>query len=298
MKYPSLRFLKPANESMVPELRKNTESALAGMLSHKGKKEKLILLLLLDEKTPKNAKLKWRYHNEQREPLGTYWGEDNLFSFINDDYGIKTLSHEIGHFLQQHLGVRQSFEDYQTLFAKKLLLLENDYPEKDIFKMPPCIQYALNRFYDHENIETETKYTPNLEQLSKKTCFEYFQLTARWKRHCEISNMLGVYFKGINTLSDFPEYDVIFYGHNCKINTKSIEKIYSELSDEKTKEAFENVRETAYKKPVPTDMLNLLCCLHKQHTKSKDIVCFSDYADRDALKKALEDLYGDFLKKP
>lgn len=58
VKYPSLRFLKPANESMVPELRKNTESALAGMLSHKGKKEKLILLLLLDEKTPKNAKLK------------------------------------------------------------------------------------------------------------------------------------------------------------------------------------------------------------------------------------------------
>ena len=161
------------------------------------------------ENTPENARAKWRYHSDKNKRLGRYTREDNLFSFIDDVDGMKALSHEIGHFLQEHLGFRQTFEDYRTPFAKKLLLLENDYTENDIFNMPQYIQNVLRKFCDHKSIETGEEYTPNLKQLSKKTCFQYFQLTARWRKSCEISNMLGVYFKVdtlyVNTLSDFHE---------------------------------------------------------------------------------------------
>ena len=296
VKYPSLRFLTPANEGAVPELRKKTELGLKNMLSRKNGKEKVILFLLLEENTPENARAKWRYHSDKNKHLGRYNSKDNLFSFIDDVDGMKALSHEIGHFLQEHLGFRQTFEDYRSRFAKKLLLLGNDYTENDIFNMPQCIQNVLNRFYDHKNIETETEYTPNLKQLSKKTCFEYFQLTARWRKSCEISNMLGVYFKGntlyINTLSDFHEYDVIFYGHEYKINNESVKKIRSELEDEKTKKAFSDILETTYEKSVPKDMLNLLGRLHK-HEKYEKIMCPCDYKNRDDLKGTL-DSYGDF----
>lgn len=289
-------FLKPANEGAVVGLRQKTERGLKNMLSRKNGKEKVILFLLLENNTPENARAKWRYHSDKNKRLGRYNSKDNLFSFIGDVDGIKALSHEIGHFLQEHLGFRQTFEDYGTQFAKNLLLLENDYTENDIFNMPECIQNVLGRFYDHKNIETETKYTPNLKQLSKKTCFEYFQLTARWRKSCEISNILGVYFKGntlyINTLSDFPEYNVIFYGHEYKINEESVKKIRSELEDEKTKKAFSDILGTTYKKSVPKDMLNLLGHLHK-HEKYEKIMCPFDYQNRDGLKEEL-DLYGDF----
>ena len=289
-------FLKPANEGEIAGLRQKTELGLKSMLSRKNGKEKVILFLLLENNTPENARAKWRYHSDKNKRLGRYNSKDNLFSFIDDVDGIKALSHEIGHFLQEHLGFRQAFEDYRTPFAKNLLLLENDYTENDIFNMPQCIQNVLNRFYDHKNIETETKYTPNLKQLSKKTCFEYFQLTARWRKSCEISNILGVYFKGntlyINTLSDFPEYDVIFYGHEYKINDESVKKIRSKLEDERIGEAFSDILQAGYKQSVPEDMLNLLGHLHK-HEKYKKIMCPFDYQNRDDLKEEL-DLYGDF----
>lgn len=300
-------FLTPTNEGAVPELRKKTELGLKNMLSRKNGKEKVILFLLLDKNTLENARAKWRYHSDKNKHLGRYNSKDNLFSFIDDVDGMRALSHEIGHFLQEHLGFRQTFEDYGTQFAKNLLLLENDYTENDIFNMPQCIQNVLNRFYDHKNIETETEYTPNLKQLSKKTCFEYFQLTARWRKSCEISNMLGVYFKGntlyINALSDFHEYDVIFYGHEYKINNESVEKISSELEDEKTKKAFSDILGTGYQKSVPTKMLELLWHLHnRNHLKGngnhpKGIECPLNYQNRNALKEKL-DSYGDFLKKP
>ena len=294
-------FLKPANEGEVAGLRQKTELGLKNMLSRKNGKEKVILFLLLDKNTPKNARAKWRYHSDKNKRLGRYTREDNLFSFIDDVDGMKALSHEIGHFLQEHLGFRQTFEDYRTPFAKKLLLLENDYTENDIFNMPQYIQNVLRKFCDHKSIETGEEYTPNLKQLSKKTCFEYFQLTARWRKSCEISNMLGVYFKGntlyINTLSDFPEYNVIFYGHEYKINDESVKKIRSKLGDEKTEKAFSDICKTACEKSVPTKMLKLLCRLHNGNN-SKDIVypniaCPFDYQNRDGLKEEL-DSYGDF----
>ena len=301
VKNPSLRFLKPANEGAVAGLRQKTELGLKNMLSRKNGKEKVILFLLLENNTPENARAKWRYHSDKNKRLGRYNSKDNLFSFIGDVDGIKALSHEIGHFLQEHLGFRQAFEDYRTSFAKKLLLLENDYTENDIFNMPQYIQDVLDRFYDHKNIETGKEYTPNLEQLSKKTCFEYFQLTARWRKSCEISNMLGVYFKGdtlyVNTLSDFHEYNVIFYGHEYRINDESVKKIRSKLGDEKTKKAFSDILETTYEKSVPKDMLNLLGHLYKRE-KYEKIMCPFDYQNRDELRKALEDSYGNFLKKP
>ena len=301
VKNPSLRFLKPANEGAVAGLRQKTELGLKNMLSRKNGKEKVILFLLLENNTPENARAKWRYHSDKNKRLGRYNSKDNLFSFIGDVDGIKALSHEIGHFLQEHLGFRQAFEDYRTSFAKKLLLLENDYTENDIFNMPQYIQDVLDRFYDHKNIETGKEYTPNLEQLSKKTCFEYFQLTARWRKSCEISNMLGVYFKGdtlyVNTLSDFHEYNVIFYGHEYRINDESVKKIRSKLGDEKTKKAFSDILQAGYKQSVPEDMLNLLGHLHK-HEKYEKIMCPFDYQNRDELRKALEDSYGNFLKKP
>ena len=113
--------------------------------------------------------------------------------------------------------------------------------------------------------------------------------------------MLGVYFKGdtlyVNTLSDFHEYNVIFYGHEYKINDESVEKISSELEDERIGEAFSDILQAGYKQSVPEDMLNLLGHLHK-HEKYEKIMCPFDYQNRDELRKALEDSYGNFLKEP
>jgi hypothetical protein len=123
-------YFTPRTEGVTYEtgekLREKIKSSLKNMLLYKNGKEKVILLLLLDEATPKKHRLKWGCDDDNTN--GSYQPNNCITSNLLGEQWC-FLSHEIGHYLQMHFGLVQTSENYQTKFAKELLLLNNAYPE-------------------------------------------------------------------------------------------------------------------------------------------------------------------------
>ena len=252
----SLYLPVPADEAVT--LKRTIKSALEGMLCNKNRREKIILFLLLDAKMPPEARLSW----VRNEEWSFFSSMDNAFLFypVNIE---GAMSHEIGHYLQEHLGLKQTVDDYRTLFAQKLLLLENNL-SGDPIEIPEELGHAISSGFD-------TGQKPLLK-LSEKAYFEYCQLILRWRSESEISNILGVYFKSdtlyINTLSDIRELQHIRYGHEPQIvDAEAVENWCSLLKNDGSKQILEE----SFKKVAPKEELELLCRLHRRENPSEDI---------------------------
>ena len=275
----------PADEAVM--LRQKTQSCLERMLNFKNGKEKVILFLLLDEKT--TPKVSWVW-NDRKGKSSAFDGTNNAF-LCNPDDVEWSLSHEIGHYLQTHLGLKQTYNDYQNSFAQELLLLKNNLPNNAMFAIPTPIQEQVSQFDGASYQQT----------LSAKMCFEYCQLIARWESWHEISNILGVYFKSdtlyINTLSDIRELKRIRYGHNAKIGTKAIAKSCTLLKDENTKQAFTSICNEAFGRTAPTEALGLLCQLHGRASEgAENVVCDFDYKGSEEWKAQVKPVISDFIE--
>ena len=266
------------SESEAVGLKQKIQSCLKRMLDFKNGREKVILFLLLDEATPSGIRCKWVW--DGRNGKSSAFEETSNAFLCNSDDIAWSLSHEIGHYLQTHLGLQQTFDDYQNSFAQELLLLKNNLPNNAMFTIPEIIQKEVSQF-------DGASYP---QMLSAKACFEYCQLIARWKSWHEISNILGVYFKSdtlyVHALSDIRELKRIRYGHNAKIGTEAIAKGCTLLKDENTKQAFTSICNEAFGKSATTEALGLLCRLHGRASEdAENVVCDFDYDGQECAEK-------------
>jgi hypothetical protein len=205
---------------------------------YKSGREMIILLLLLDDMTPQEYRLKWRIGDNKVS--WSYNNEVNTFfidmlDFYSGDKEV-ILLHEIGHYLQTCFGLKQTFESYQNPFAEKLLLLQDDSKEnKKTVSVPrpfpeenektvsvPRPLYNLFAIFDEEpskEVESDEDYAnKNIQKkFTEKDLFMRWQLVSRWNRGSEISNILGVYFDRnniyINNFSEICFLKFSRYGH-------------------------------------------------------------------------------------
>ena len=258
-------------------LRYKIASSLKNMLLYKNGKEKVILLLLLDEATPKEHRCKWGYDKDARD--GGFQRNNVIIVDMGGEWW--SLSHEIGHYLQMHFGLVQTFENYQTEFAKQLLLLNNIYPKKPMSIPSTMREYAslvAGSLFWH----FDRDYFACPEQLPLNEIFAYVQLLIRWQSTAEISNILGVYFNGntlyLNALSDIRELKRIRYTHNTKSWGDKIFKYRGALPKE-TQTLLQDIFDNASRMSLPKDMLELLCRLHQRKKPGEDadnVVCDFD----------------------
>ena len=249
-------FIYKLSDEPLKQKRKLLKKTLKGMLEYKNGREKVILLLLLDKKTPLEYRLEW---------IDGRWAEylynvNRITLKFDDENDRKFLSHEIGHYLQFHLGLRQTFKDYGSAFAKRLLLLESPFKDDDnVFHVPEALRSLFAKF------EKQIGDVP--ETLTRNDLFMRWQLASRWNESAEISNILGVYFNQntiyVCALSDICEQKCVRYGHAyCG-------GVYSEYK-EKQKEGygssdrndFEKIIQKAAKSKPDAEVLKFLCKLH------------------------------------
>lgn len=249
-------FIFRLSGKSLEEKRRLLKETLKGMLEYKNGREKVILLLLLDEMKPSEYRLEWvdgrwaQYlYNVNRMELN-----------FSDERDRRFLSHEIGHYLQFHLGLRQTFKDYGSAFAKRLLLLESPFKDDDnVFHVPEALRSLFAKF------EKQIGDVP--ETLTRNDLFMRWQLASRWNESAEISNILGVYFNQntiyVCALSDICEQKCVRYGHAyCG-------GVYSEYK-EKQKEGygssdrndFEKIIQKAAESKPDAEVLKFLCKLH------------------------------------
>ena len=269
-----LSYLVRKSKGEISEDQKKIEACLKSLLPYKNGREKVILLLLFDEITPSEYRLKWIWDDD----CG-YGIRGNIFC-IDDAW---CLSHEIGHYLQTHLGLYQTFRDYQIPFVKQLLQLENNQKEYRMITVPQNIAKKIAfcntpSFYGLKDLCFQGP-----KKLSTKKFFECFQLVDRWHSTMEVSNILGVYFNGntlyLNALSDIRELKHIRYTHNSRKSEKDIGYAKNTFKEEADKILFEKIIKEAYRYPVPTKMLGLLCRLHQRKNPDEDaqnVVCDFD----------------------
>ena len=290
-----LSYLAHKPKDTVSEDQKEIAKYLKNLLPYKNGKEKVILLLLLDEITPPEYRLKWLCDSKCNYDMrGNTFRVDNAWC----------LSHEIGHYLQTHLGLYQTFRDYQIPFAKQLLQLENNQKEYRMITVPQDIaeDIAFCNAPDFWGLEDLCFQGP--KKLSAKKFFECFQLMDRWHSLAEVSNILGVYLKGntlyLNALSDIRELKRIRYTHHYRKSEKSIENTKSSFKEEADKALLGKIVEEAYRYPVPTKMLGLLCRLHQRKNPDEDaqnVVCDFDLADgKEKWNEKVRPLISDFIE--
>ena len=237
------------------------KKALQNCAYIKSGKEMVILLLLLDNITPSEIRLMW--HNDTTKGC-SYRYDDNIIFLKDREREMWTCSgllHEIGHYLQECFGLKQTFESYQNPFAEKLLLLkhESNGNEKTFPVPQPLCDLFAEFDEDDANKNIQKKFT-------KKDLFMRWQLVSRWSRGCEISNILGVYFDQkniyVNGLSQICHRRFLQYGHviGCDFKQKKLGAI--EFDDPKDKDVFESIVAEAKKRQPESDLLLLLCKLH------------------------------------
>jgi hypothetical protein len=252
-------FIYQLSNKPLEERRSLLKETLRDMLKYKNGKEKVILLLLLDEMTPPEYRLEW---------LDGRWAQYlhnvNRIEFnFSDKRDRRFLSHEIGHYLQFHLRLRQTFRDYQNAFAKKLLLLEAPFEDDDkVFSIPEVLRGLFKKFEKSGGDAPET--------LTKNNLFMYWQLASRWNDPAEISNILGVYFDQdtiyVCTLSDICEQKYVRYGHAYRGGVcseyKEKQKEGCGFSNRNDRDYFEKIIQKVAEVKPDAEVLKLLCKLH------------------------------------
>lgn len=275
---------------------------MKSLLPYKNGREKVILLLLLDEITPQEYRLKWLEGGENDSNV-SYNFDNNSFLFSFKEGG-KFLSHEIGHYLQTHLGLYQTFRDYQIPFVKQLLQLENNQEEYRMITSPRDMAETIASCNAPNFWRLKDPGFQSPEKLSTKKFFECFQLMDRWHSTLEVSNILGIYFKGntlyLNALSDIRELKRIRYTHARRLSKKEIGYEKDNFKEAADKALFGKIIEEAYRYPVPTKMLGLLCRLHQRKNPDEDVqnvVCDFDLADgKEKWNEKVRSLISEYIE--
>ena len=288
-----LSYLARKSKGEISEDQKKIEACLKSLLPYKNGKEKVILLLLLDAITPPEYRLKWLCDSKC-----SYDVRGNTFRVDNAWY----LSHEVGHYLQTHLGLYQTFRDYQIPFAKKLLQLENN--QKEYTSITPSHDMSEDIAFCNAPAFWGLKDLcfQGPKKLSAKKFFECFQLCKRWHSAMEVPNILGVYLQGntlyLNALSDIRELKRIRYTHNYRQSEKDIGYMKDAFKEEADKALFVKIVEEAYRYPVPTKILALLCLLHRRSREdAQNAVCDFDLCySKEEWKEKIKPLVSDLLK--
>lgn len=269
-------------------VRKYIAEVLKDCLLWKTGPEKIILFLLFCERTSPEERLQWCESDKF-----AYRGIDNQIFFPRDrtQYKSRVILHEIGHYLEQCLGFKQTSEGYRNPFAKKLLLLENEHEKDDEVFVPKLLREYFQEFLQDLSFKDEV-----LNDFSKSDLFMYWQLYARWGSKHEISNILGVYFEKdlqtiyINTLSDIQGLKRVRYGHTygpAAYNKFCLNMMLNKKSDELKK--FEeqgglSVIIDANWKKIDSKVLHLLCKLHKREFNG-DYLDYADVKKKDDVAK-------------
>ena len=245
--------------------------------------EMIILLLLLDEMTPPKSRLKWIIARE--EDSGYYYKSNTISMKQEDpDLSLCTLLHEIGHYLQDCFGLKQTFESYRNSFAEKLLLLKGDTKENEkTFSVPQPLCDLFEKFDgDCENKKIQKNFI-------EKDLFMRWQLVSRWSKGCEIPNILGVYFDRnniyVNNFSEICYRKVMRYGH--VIGRDLIWEKLGEVAfdDPEGSTIFENIVASSKAKKPDSRLIELLCKLN--NVKFNKVINFFDemsYAERWSLE--------------
>ena len=257
-------FIYKLSDEPLEQKRDILKKTLKGMLGNKNGKEKVILLLLLEEKTPPEYCLEW---------MDGRWAEyaynaNRMTLKFDSDCDRRFLSHEIGHYLQVHLGLRQTFKDYKNTFAKKLLLLEAPFEnDGNAFPVPEVLRSLFKSF------DKSCDNVPSI--VTQKDLFMRWQLVSRWSCSEEISNILGIYFNQ-NTiymcaLSDICEQKYVRYGHNY---CSAVYNEYARKCKEQQKEGYDfsnkndrdffkkTIHPKAAEAKPDVEVLKFLCELH------------------------------------
>ena len=269
-------------------VRKYIAEVLKDCLLCKTGPEKIILFLLFCERTSPEERLQWCESNK----FG-YRDIDNRMLFPRDrtQYGSRVILHEIGHYLEQCLGFKQTSEGYRNPFAKKLLLLKNEHEKDSKVFVPKLLRKYFQEFLQDSSFEDEV-----LNDFSESDLFMYWQLYARWQSKHEISNILGVYFEKdpqtiyINTLSDIQGLQRVRYGHAygpTAYNRFCLNMILNKKSDELEKfkkQGGLSVIIDADCKKIDPKVLHLLCKLHKREFNG-DYLDYADVKKKDDVAK-------------
>ena len=245
------------------EKRNRLQRALKSMLEIRNGKEKVILLLLLDEKKPFKYRLEWIDRSYTNTAMYQHTVNRITLDFKSDK-SFEYLSHEIGHCLQFHLGVYPTFGDYRDDFAKKLLLLKYECEENNsrTFPLPQPLRNLFKKFH----LDAMDKVP---EVLTERDCFAYWQLTSRWSSSAEISNILGICFNPeqktiyVHALSDIREQYPVRYGHvscGCAYDNYVQKGHGFEKTDDWN--AFKKIVSEAAEDKPNVGVLKLLCKLH------------------------------------
>ncbi len=252
-----------AESEALKEKRNRLKKTLKNVLEYKNGKEKVILLLLLDEMKPSEYRLEWVDRSYTNTAMYQHIVNRITLDFKSDK-SFECLSHEIGHCLQFHLGVYPTFGDYRDDFAKKLLLLRCECEENNdrTFSLPQPLRNLFKKFHLNESVNVP-------EVLMKKDLFAYWQLTSRWSSSAEISNILGICFNPdrktiyVHALSDIREQYPIRYGHasfGCAYDNYVQKGHGFEKTDDWN--AFKKIVSKAAEKKPDIDVLKLLCKMH------------------------------------
>jgi hypothetical protein len=202
--------------------------------------------------------------------------------------------HEIGHYLEQRLGFKQTFEDYRNPFAEKLLLLENEYKKDGKVFVPELLREYFQSFLQDLSFEDKM---PN--DFSENDLFMYWQLYSRWRSKREISNILGICFEKnsktiyINALSDIRGLRRVRYGHDYGLSAYNMfvfNMVFNKKSDEldrfKKEGGLDVIIKANFQRPDP-EVLHLLCKLHKREF-SEDYINFADAKTESDVAKIRE----------
>jgi hypothetical protein len=220
-----------------------------------------------------------------------------MFLNLEDEYDAWCdFSHEVDHYLQEHLGLEQIYEDYRNSFAQKLLLLENPNTKENskTFIIPNSLRDSLAEF--------GTLIDPVPEKLTEKELFSRWQLRSRWTSADEISNILGIYFartRGkiyICALSDIREFKYIRYGHSvgdcCYNKYKKADE--SQFKCKEDQDVFENIVKKAASRKPDEETLKVLLKLHEQNPDTMEIVDYRNKSSEEV--HTLESDYHNYLK--
>lgn len=298
----TLDFVYKVSGERRKRMREILANSLKNLLRYKNGKEKVILLLLLDETTSSEFQLKWVYENDA---YGEYYSYKNWITSDFETIGFKFLSHEIGHYLQTHLGLgkdlktysefHEAFKGYKTKFAKELLLLEPTKKEtNEEINIPGSVSSDIAVFYDNPHLSD-----PQIcfHRFSEKDLFAHWQLVSRWDNRHEISNILGIYFGSAKTiyicaLSDIRELKSVRYGHAFH-NTHSMYlkntngEYWEKFETPEQQTAFENIATEAAEQKPSVGVLKFLCQLHKRPGDESKVINFFDCDQKKFLAQYL-----------
>ena len=261
----TISFTYKVSGKALEETRKYLRKAFMVMVRDvcSSERAKLTFLLLLDEITPPEYRVLWRFTDTKGSCYRTYY---NMICVNKNN--LEDISHEIGHHLQKHLNLPREFEGFENTFAKKLLLLESEWEEsnKTVSLPKPLSDIFEDNHWGVPNVFTEND------------LFMRWQLFSRWERPNELSNILGLYFDRdgktvyVNMLSD-ADTVTFEYGHTSKDVEYNCykEKDENKFKNPEEQSVFERIVEKAAGLKPDLKFWNIVIKLH-EHPWTDDTI--------------------------